>query len=179
MKIEKLGLLCVLGIAAGILAFSCSAGAADVAKIGIIDFQKVLTESEAGKSVQGRIQEKGREMEKNLMALGQEIETLSEQMSREAMVMSKEKREEKQREIEIKKYDFQSLQKKYQMEFRELESVEVEKLKNEIFSLAEKIGKKEGYLLILEKTAAIYYPSSIDMTDVLIEEYNKKGGSAD
>jgi len=179
MKIGKLGWIGVLGVMAGILVFSPAAMAADVAKIGVIDFQKVLTESEAGKSVQGRIQEKGKEMEKSLMALGQEIEALSEQMTREAMVMSKEKREEKQREIEIKKYDFQSLQKKFQMEFRELESVEVDKLKNEIFALAEKIGKKEGYLLIIEKTAAIYYPTSIDMTDVLIEAYNKKGGGAE
>lgn len=174
MKIGKLGWIGVLVALAGILMVSLPAWAADVAKIGIIDFQKVLTESEAGKAVQGKIQEKGREMEKNLRVLGQEIETLSEQMTREAMVMSKEKREEKQRELEIKKYDFQSLQKKYQMEFRELESIEVEKLQKEIFALAEKIGKKEGYLLILEKTAAIYYPTSIDMTDGLIEEYNKK-----
>lgn len=173
MKITKWGLAGMMGLLAWMMVSASIATAADVAKIGIIDFQKVLTESEAGKAVQGRIQEKGREMEKSLMALGQEIETLSEQMGREAMVMSKEKREEKQRELEIKKYDFQTLQKKYQMEFRELESAEVAKLQKEIFALAEKIGKKEGYLLILEKTAAIYYPASIDMTDSLIEAYNK------
>jgi outer membrane protein len=64
------------------------------------------------------------------------------------------------------------------MEFREIEAAEVEKLQKEIFALAEKIGKNEGYLLILEKTAAIYYPTSIDMTAGLIEEYNKKSGGA-
>jgi len=178
MKIGKFGWIGVLGVMAGVLVFSLSARAADVAKIGVIDFQKVLTESEAGKAVQGKIQEKGREMEKSLTALGQEIEALSEQMTREAMVIDKGKREEKQREIEIKKYDFQSLQKKFQTEFREIEAAEVEKLQKEIFALAEKIGKNEGYLLIIEKTAAIYYPTSIDMTAGLIEEYNKKGGSA-
>ena len=36
-----------------------------------------------------------------------------------------------------------------------------------------KIGKKEGYLLIIEKSAAIYYPTTIDMTDMLIEKYNE------
>jgi outer membrane protein len=152
--------------------------AADVAKIGIIDFQRVLTESNAGKSVQAQIQKKGRAMEQSLIELGQEIETLSEQMSRESMVMSKEKREEKQRELEIKKYDFQSMQKKFQMEFRELEAAEVEKLRSEIFDLAETIGKKEGFLLILEKSAAIYYPSTIDITDSLIEKYNAVSGAS-
>ena len=169
----KNGKFALIGAVALIVFYVLPAYAADVAKIGIVDFQRVLTESESGKSVQEKLQKKGREMETHLTELGKEIEALSEQMSREAMVMSKEKREEKQRELEIKKYDFQSLQKKYQVEFRDVESAEVEKLKNEIFDLAEKIGKKEGYLLIIEKSAAIYYPTTIDMTDLLIEKYNE------
>jgi outer membrane protein len=168
MRLGKFGFIVV----ACVVFYVLPVYAAYVAKIGIIDFQSVLTESDAGKAVQSEIQKKGREMETDLIELGKQIEGLSEDMSREAMVMSKEKREEKQRELEIKKYDFQSMQKKYQMAFRELEAVEVEKLKNDIFKLAEEIGKKEGYLLIIEKSAAIYYPSTIDMTDLLIEKYN-------
>jgi len=175
----RIGKFALIGAVALVIFYVLPAYSADVAKIGIIDFQRVLTESESGKSVQEKLQNKGREMEKHLTELGKEIENLSEQMSREAMVMSKEKREEKQRELEIKKYDFQSLQKKYQVEFRDVESAEVEKLKNEIFDLAEKIGKKEGYLLIIEKSAAIYYPSTIDMTDLLIEKYNETSKASD
>ncbi len=147
---------------------------ADVAKIGILDFQQVLTESEGGQAVQGRIQTKGREMETNLQELGKEIESLTKQLNRDSMVMSKQKRDEQQRELEIKKYDFQSMQKKYQSEFREMESKLVEKLRNDIFGIAETIGKKEGYLLIIEKIAAIYYPSSIDITDKVIKAYNEQ-----
>jgi outer membrane protein len=153
--------------------------AADVAKIGVVDFQKVLTESESGKSVQTEMQTKGREMEKSLRELGEEIENLTDQISREAMVMSKEKREEKQRELEIKKYDFQSLQKKYQTKFRELEAENISKLQDEILDVTEKIGKEGGFLLIIEKSAAIYYPDSIDITDRVIEKYNEKSGSSE
>ncbi|MDA3897434.1 MAG: OmpH family outer membrane protein [Desulfobacteraceae bacterium] len=175
MRLGKYGFIVVVLV----VFFVLPVYAADVAKIGIIDFQRVLTESEAGKAVQGQIQIKGREMETNLIELGKEIEGLTEQIRLDSMVMSKEKREEQQRELEIKKYDFQSMQKKYQMEFRELEGIEVEKLKNDIFDLAEKIGKKEGYLLIIEKSAAIYYPSTIDMTDELIEKYNSTTKSSE
>ena len=175
----KIGKFCFISAVICLMLCSLPVHAADVAKIGVIDFQRILMESERGKAVQDTLQKKGREMEKHLTELGKEIETLSDQMNREAMVMSKEKRDEKQRELEIKKYDFQTLQKKYQSEFREQESKEVEKLKNEIFDLADKIGKKEGYLLIIEKSAAIYYPSTIDMTDMLIEKYNETHKSDD
>ena len=168
MRIGKWGLIGALVL---MMLSAGSVHAAD-SKIGVVDFQKVLTDSETGKKIQAEMQEKGKGMEAKLMAAGKEIEGLAEQMSREAMVMSKEKREEKQRELEIKKYDFQSLQKKYQMEFRELEGIQIEKIKNEIFKMAAKIGEKEGYLLIIEKSAVIYYPKSVDITDQLIKQYD-------
>lgn len=164
----------ILTVILGMVFLSAPAFGADVAKIGIVDFQQVLTESEGGQAVQSRIQKKGREMESNLQELGTEIESLTKKLNRDSMVMSKEKRDEQQRELEIKKYDFQSMQKKYQSEFREMESKLVDKLRADIFGVAETIGKKEGYLLIIEKIAAIYYPSSIDITDKVIKAYNEQ-----
>jgi outer membrane protein len=168
MRIGKWGFIGAMMVMVSVI----SVNAADMGKIGVVDFQKVLIESETGKKVQAEMQEKGKGMEAKLMAAGKEIETLAEQMGREAMVMSKEKREEKQRELEIKKYDFQTLQKKYQAEFRELEGLQIEKIKNEIFTMAAKIGEKEGYTLIIEKSAVIYYPKAVDITDQLIKQYN-------
>ena len=148
--------------------------AADAVKIGVVDFQKVLTESKSGKSVEAMMTKRGKEMEADLRKLSNEIDNLTEQLNKDAMVMSKDKRDEKQRELEIKKYDFQNTQKKYQSEFRDLEGKMIDKLKQEIFDLADEIGKKDGYSLILEKTTVIYCPDSIDITNKLIEAYNKK-----
>ncbi|MCU0598456.1 MAG: OmpH family outer membrane protein [Desulfobacterales bacterium] len=148
--------------------------AADAAKIGVVDFQKVLTESESGKSVEATMQKRGKEMESGLRDLGTQIEQLTEQLNKDAMVLTKEKRDEKQRELEIKKYDFQNMQKKYQSEFRDLEAKYIDKLKKEIFELAKEIGQKEGYLLVIEQSAVLYYPESIDITAKLVEAYNKK-----
>src|SRR6056297_2689928 len=165
-------LVSVFACMAVLAALTFPAYGADIAKIGIVDFQRILSESEAGQEVQSKLQAKGREMETDLRALGKEVQELEEELRQRATVISKEKREEMQREMDIKKYDLQSKQKKYQSELRELENKMLGKLQAEIFSLAEEIGKKEGYLLIIEKSAAIYYPSSIDITDQLIEKYN-------
>lgn len=156
------------------LAFTLPVFAADAAKIGVVDFQKVLTDSESGKAVESMMTKRGKEMESGLKDLGSQIDQLTEQMNKDTMVMSKEKRDEKQRELEIKKYDFQSLQKKYQSEFRDLEGKWIDKLKKEIFDLAKEIGQKEGYTLIIEKSAVLYYPDAIDITKQLIDSYNKK-----
>ncbi len=157
-----------------LLVFSASAFGADVGRIGIIDFQRVLLESEAGKSVQAEIQQKGRSMESDLMKMGEEIESMMRQMQRDSMVMSAERREQQQRELEIRRYDFQTMQKKYQSEFREMEVNMLDKLRDEVFDIAESIGQREGYMLIIERSAAIYFPSTIDITDKLIQAYNEQ-----
>jgi outer membrane protein len=147
--------------------------AADIAKIGVVDFQQVLLESQSGKAVQEKIQTRGRQMEADLRAKGSELEKMTEQLNRDAMVMSRDRREEAQRELEIKRYDFQSLQKKYQAEIRDLENQMIEKLKTEIFDVAQDIGQKEGYLLIIELGAVVYFPETINITDKVIAAYNK------
>lgn len=169
MRLQTRAILLVIGF---VLALSAPAFAASGVKIGVIDFQKVLKESKAGKAVQAELQKQGQKMESELKEKSEAIDKLSQQLDSDAMVMGKDKRDEKQRELQIKKYDFQSLQQKYQSKLRDLQMGYMQKLQNEVVSLASKIGKRDGYLLIIDKNAAVYNPSSIDITDQLIKEYN-------
>ena len=94
---------------------------ADVAKIGVVDFQRVLETSSAGKMAMAEINKQGKKMEADLKKKGEEIEAIKKKMEREALVMSKEMREEKEREFRININDFKVLQKKYMAEFKEHE----------------------------------------------------------
>lgn len=148
--------------------------AADVAKIGVIDLQKILEVSEAGKSIQEELKKEKDKMESDLKEKGAEIETIRKRLERESMVMSKEMREEKEREQRIKINDFKSLQQKYRSELQKLEAELMNQLKADINEIVESIGKNEGYLLIVNKFGVLYSPSSIDITDQLIQKLNTK-----
>ena len=149
---------------------------ADVAKIGVVDFQRILEVSSAGKSAQAEIKSQGEKMEADLKKKGSELEELKNRLEREALVMSREMREEKEREFRIKINDFKSLEKKYKEEFKALNNRLVDRIKKELYELIEEIGKKEGYLLIIEKWEAgvVYAPTAIDITDKVIIQYNEK-----
>jgi len=148
--------------------------AADVAKIGVVDLQRVLETSNPGKSAQAEIKKQKDAMEQELKEKGAEIEQLRIQFERESMVMSKEKREEKEREGRIKLNDFKTLQKRYRSELQDLEQRLVSELRTEVNSLVEEIGKKEGYLLIINNFSVMYAPGSIDITDQLIKQMNER-----
>jgi outer membrane protein len=148
--------------------------AADVAKIGVIDFQKILETSAAGKAIQAELKSKNEMMAADLQKKGTEIENISKRLERESMVMSKEMREEKEREHRIKVNDFKSLQKKYRAELQKLQVELMQKLQTDLNAVTAEIGKKEGYLLIMDKRGVVYAPTSVDLTDKIIQMLNKK-----
>lgn len=158
-----------------------SVNAADVAKIGVANLQRILETSNQGKSAQEEIKKQKDQMELELKQKGGEIEELRKQLERESMVMSKEKREEKEREIRIKINDFKSLEKRYRAQLQNLEKKLVNALLKEVSTLVEEIGKKEGYLLIINNSGVLYSPNSINITDQLIKQLNaryaKKSGN--
>jgi outer membrane protein len=166
-----------LACLAGLLVFSFgirSSTAADVAKIGVVDLQKILQTSTAGKSIQAQLKSQKQKMEADLKQKGAEIENIGKRLERESMVMSKEMREEKEREQRIKINDFKTLQKKYRSELQRLEAKLMQQLQSDIQQLVDEIGKKEGYLLIINKFGILYSPSQIDITDTLIQKLNAK-----
>ena len=147
---------------------------ADVAKIGVIDFQRILETSSAGKASQAEITKQGKGMEAELKKNQEELEEIKKRIEREALVMTKEMREEKEREFRIRVNDFRTLEQKFKKEITDLNKRLVKRLQDDVFELVEEIGKKEGYLLVVERTegGVVYAPNTIDITDKLIQLYN-------
>jgi outer membrane protein len=170
MRIAKIVFLmtCVFCLSAG---FS---GAADVAKIGVFDFPRILEISSAGKAAQEKLKEHGQRMADELKAKGLELQEFKERLEREAMVLTEDKRQEKEREFRIKVNDIKALQQKFKKEFRGIEEQLKNKITQELIEIIADIGKKEGYLLVIElsKSGVWYYPTALDITDQVIREYN-------
>ena len=170
MKIRVLGLAMV----ACFFLFSGTVFGAEVAKIGIIDFQRIIDTSNAGKRSAAEIKSQGKKMEQILKEKEAEVEELKKNLEQKALVMNQEAREEKERALRIKANDLNSLKKRYLDTLKEMNLKLSNRIKTAVFEIVEEMGKRGGYLLILEKRVGgvIYAPGAIDMTDKVIEEYN-------
>jgi outer membrane protein len=147
---------------------------ADVAKIGVVEFQRLFDNSDAGKDIKTDITTQGKKMEAELQEKGAEIEELKKRLEREALVMNKEMREEKEREFRIKVNDIKTLQKKYEVELQGIQQRLMGGLQSETLEIIDEIGKSKGYLLIMDKRGVLYAPSTVDITDEVIKQYNAK-----
>ncbi len=161
--------------------FAAVAAAAEPIKIGILDFQMVLQQSKAGMAAQEKINQAGKEMEAELQKRKEAIEEKQRNFERETLVMGKEMREEKEREIRILINDFKTLQQKYAAEFKGREQALIRQIQEETFALAEKIGKEQGFSLILEKreSAALYHDPRYNITEELIRRYDQTPAGAE
>ena len=142
--------------------------------VGFVDIERVFKTSVPGKSAQEKYNNQKDKMEQDLKQKGGEIEELRKQIERDSMIMSKEKREEKERLVRIKLDHFKSLQIRYRKQLQNLEKKQVNALRKEVSTLVKDVGKKEGYILIIKKDIVLYSRESIDLTGKIIKRLNKK-----
>jgi len=170
MKIRNL----ILALTILLLALSGVSYGAEVQKIVVIDLQKIIDTSNAGKRSSEEIKSQGKKMETTLKDKGTEIEELKTELDQKALVLSDEARQDKENDLRERITQLKALQRRYQDVLRDLNTNLSKQIMEDVFQIAEDIGKREGYTLIIDRRAGgvIYAPNAIDITDKVIEAYN-------
>jgi len=143
-------------------------------KIGMIDFQQVVEKSEPGQRVEAGLKKEGERMEAELKKDKEELQALKDKMEREAMVMSREAREEKEIEFRVKARNLQEKDQRYRQEFVGKQRQEIDKLRKVVLEIAQEIGKKENFTMIISKVGVLYNDPAIDLTDKVVQLLNKR-----
>lgn len=154
--------------------FTCSAFAADTTKIGVVNFEKIVKESSAGKVMQKELSAKLEQLQAQLQAEGKKVKDMQAALEREALVLSAEKKLERQRELRDRADDLKKMNTDYTQEMQILQNKRMNQIQKDIFDITNKLGKAKGYLLIIEKKVGgvIYTANQVDITDEVIKEYN-------
>jgi outer membrane protein len=145
-------------------------------KVGFVDLQKALNLSESGKAAKEKIKVKVQGYDAEVKVKQAELKKLKEDLEKQAMLLSEEARGAKEREYQQKVKDYQRFTKDIQEELQQADADFTRKILEELFKVVQEIGKKEGYTVILEKTesAMLYGAEEVDLTDKVIEAFDKK-----
>ena len=162
-----------MGVVIIILSLAVSSQAAEM-KIGMIDFQAAVEKSQPGQKIEAGLKKEGERMEAELTKDKDELTALKEKLEREAMVMSREAREEKEIEFRVKARNLQEKEKQYRNQFVGKQRQEVDKLRTVVLEIAQELGKKEGFALVLSKVGVLYHDASVDLTDKVVQLLNQR-----
>jgi outer membrane protein len=163
--------LLIAGAAAGTA--SAQTGAAP--KIAVIDVQKLVVESAAGKEAQGRVkkvvdskQGEGEKLQKDLAALQQKI-------TDQGPSMTDDKRDQLNKEYQEKGIAYKRFQDDAQRQVQEAQQKELGELEKRVLPVINQVGKEKGYTLIFNKFAPgmlVYADESVDITDEVLRRFN-------
>jgi outer membrane protein len=166
------------GAAIAGLALSLVAGAvgAQETKIGYVNLQRALNESNAGKKARDAFKKDVDKAQAGLKKQKEQLETMKEQLEKKALVMKDEERRNLELDYQRRLRDFERAYKDSQGELQLKDNELTADILRGLNEVIQQFGAREGYTLILENSSStvLYSSSNADLTDRIIEEYNRR-----
>lgn len=152
------------------VALSLTPAIADAAKVGVVDLQKALNLSKAGKDAKARITDKVKEFEGKIEKQQNELKKLKEDFDKQADMLTPEAKVSKERDLQQRLKDFQRYTKDRQEELQQLDAQYTNQIVEKLLEMAQEMAKKEGFDIVLERGSGgvVYSADAIDLTDKLI-----------
>ena len=143
-------------------------------KIAIIDIQRVVTDSDAGKEALGNLQKLQDSKIAQGRAIQETMDALREQLSKQRFTLTEAKVAELSKQIEDKGIAMQRFQDDAQRELDEARRTALGGLEERILPVIDQVGKERNMTLIFNKFQAglVYADESVDITDEVIRRFN-------
>jgi len=146
-------------------------------KVGAVDLDQALNTTDEGKKASDEIQQKQKEAEAQVQPLVDKYKALEEEVKNKKFVLSEEALYQKQLDLVSMRNDVESKLKQLDNDLK----VDAERIRGplvkKMIDIVKEVGKDEGYTMIFARGAGgmIYNREAIDITDIVVQKFNKKG----
>lgn len=169
-----LALTMIVGV--GILTFSGRAWSQPPLKLGYVDMDRAVNDSQAGKDARKKfvafVQKQRAQIEKKKKAL----DTMKEILQKQGALLSEDVRIQKEQEYQQKVREYQVFLKNMRDNARTKEMEMSKKIIRQIQQIIFSYAKKEHYSMIFEKSRSglLYASDAMDLTNKIIKIYNQE-----
>src|SRR5712692_8749825 len=149
-------------------------------KLGYVDLQRALQEVEEGRAakarLQGMLEAKQKEIDREQEGLRKEKELLDKQAS----AMSEEVRTQRQNELQKKVVELTQKWEKGRQDMGTKERSELQAIFGKMDPIIASLAQREGMTMVFEKSDSglVFAPPSLDLTNELVRLYNDQYRSA-
>ena len=149
-------------------------GAQERVKIGFIDIQRAISDSNAGKRAKERFQAQVKKAEAELLKEKTELERLKADLDKKGPLMKEEERRNLEVDLQRRYVNYQRTMTDQQQELRQKEGALTGDILKELEKIVNEIGKTDKFTLILERNQILYSDQGIDVTNKVIEVFNSR-----
>lgn len=145
------------------------------AQVGVIDFQKVLEEAEAGKKLRDSLNT----FMKNRQALieldEKDLKRMEDDLIKQDSVLSANAKKERQEQFRRRAMEFQQKANELNREVQEKQQEMIEVFRGKVEKVTAKVAKQLGLQVVIQKgkgSFTFYHDDSLDISGRVIEEFN-------
>ncbi len=148
---------------------------AESQKIGVMNLQKILLESAAGRKAKDVFEKRTNELQVKFKAEQDALLALQSEIEKKSSAWSKDKTGEKVRQLKTGQRELQVKSEDAQLELRQLQDQELEPILKMLQTVVNSYGQKNGFSVILDsKVAVLYADPSMDVSDAVRKELDKR-----
>ncbi|HUR81313.1 MAG TPA: OmpH family outer membrane protein [Thermoanaerobaculia bacterium] len=144
------------------------------ARVAVIDVQKVLTQSTAGKAAYDKLKKMQDDKMAQAKSLDEEVKKLDADIATKRLSLSEDKLTEMQKSLADKRINMQRYAQDAEREIGEARDRELMALEGKIKPVIDALGKEMGLAAIFNKfeSGLVYASDAIDITDTVIQRFN-------
>lgn len=144
-------------------------------KIGYVDLNKALNESDNGKKASKILEDMVKNKQAIIMEKENEIKKFREELEKQSSVLTPESRKAKEDQLNKLMRDGQRMVKDFQEELRQKEMEITQEIQKDLVKIVNETGKEEGYTVIFETgtSGILYSKKEFDITEKIIKKYNE------
>ena len=149
------------------------------ARVAVIDVQRVLANSAAGKIASERLKKMQEDRVTRAKQMDDEMQKLDSDINTKKLSLSEDKLTEMAKQLSDKKIAAQRFQQDAEREMGEARDRALLELENKIKPVIDQIGKEQGLAAIFNKfeSGLVYASDAIDITDSVIKRFNDANGT--
>jgi outer membrane protein len=143
-------------------------------RIAVIDVNKVLNQSEAGKVAKKKMEARYEELKKNIETKQEEAKKLKDEIDKQKVMLGKDKLKEKEDALAARVNELRKLTQESEREMQGRQGELTREVLKQIEAQVETVVKAEKYDLVLERSGGVVHVvESMDITNRVLELVNK------
>ncbi len=145
-------------------------------RVGVVDLQKVLVETEAGKKARETLTTFMKNRQAVMELEAKDLKRMEEDLIKQASVLSANARKDREEQLRRRFMEFQQKESDMNREIQEKQKEVLESFRDKAEKVVAKVAQQLGLLVVVEKGrggAAVYNDASLDISNQVIEELNK------
>jgi outer membrane protein len=148
------------------------------ARVAVVDVQKVLTQSTAGKAAYEKLKKMQEDRMNKAKQMDEEMKKLDSDLATKRISLAEDKLAEMTKQLADKKIAMQRFAQDADREIGEARDRELQALQVKIEPVIDALGKEMGLALIFNKfeSGLVYASEAVEITDTVIQRFNAANG---